>query len=79
MNRPFDLLTIEKIEALQAEAKEKGMEVDWEAGKLVPRKYAGMSHHQRDAVAAADTRRQHYKDLNDQQDNDAASPEQAWA
>ena len=68
MTRQIDRLTIARIEALQAEAKAKGMELDYESGKLVPRKYAGMSHHQRDAMAAMETRKLHYQALDGQRD-----------
>lgn len=67
----------DKIRALQAEADAKGMLVDWEAVKLVPKRnpFEGMNHYQRDAYAKKWQRDDYYKYLD--KDNDPASPEQA--
>lgn len=75
--RVLDQLTIERIEQLQQEAEQTGKTVDWETGTLIPRPYQGMDHHQRDALAARDSRKQFYRDLDDSKDNDPASPEEA--
>lgn len=75
--RAIDTKTIEEIQALYSEAERTGQTVDWETATVVPRKYKGMDPHQRDLMAAQDTRRQQYKDLSNQKDNDPASPEEA--
>ena len=72
----LDKLTREQVEKLQAEAYEKGMDIDYEAAKLVPRKYANMNHHQRAMLADMEDRHQRQRDID--KDNDPASPEQAW-
>ncbi len=80
MTNPFriiDQFTIEQIQILAAEAERRDMAVDWETASLIPRKYANMSHHQRDAVAQQETRRLRYSDQRDQKDNDPASPQEA--
>ncbi len=77
--RKIDQLMIAEVDKLCMQADVEGKEVDWETATLVPRRFANMHHHQRDFLAREATKRQSYREINDCKDNDAASPEQAWA